>query len=1656
LKARSARPKAADSPKAEGSLWSLPDEAKPSKPQLWKPASKSITGLWRDADVEQKKQKLLWSQKAAKRTTEKKPERHEATYKPSYKPVVKVSGEMWTRQQENEKPTSATGWMSRAVNEVKRQVSKEHQWPEMIVRKGKLIVGGSPPQHLEEPTHQRPVLRHSHSSRTLIVETQGPEASVERVEVKIAGRLWNTRTPSPAPPPAPETPLWAPETASRTTAAIPEGISAATTPKKQTFDLPKVSGSLWNRQQPRDVVVKRGKVVVGSHLWDHAEPVQKPALRSSKSSMTIVAVEMTPGIDDAKMVEVKVAGRLWTATAPEPAEPPVVPASPLWTKESAMRTTDAIPERVIPAPRKASLDLPKLSGSLWNMQPSDVVVKKGKVVIGSHLWDHQSAHHAPVVRQSTHSRTLFPVVMDEEERNDEVSVKVGGRLWTARAPSDVRSVPTAPESPLWSKETARRTTEAIPERVAPVPRSTNVDLPKVAGSLWSTRDIAVKKGKVVVSSSLWGQSARPAQHSLPRRSHSSLVVVNVKEKEELPVVEKVEVKIGGRLWTAAMSHTPAPVIIDVPTSPLWTKQTASRTTTATPERVTPAPRKMSVDLPRVNGSLWDKHIPRDVVVRKGKIVVVRNNLWSHHNNDRVQPVLRTSRSSRMLLVEPEREQEEKEEVKVKVAGRLWSAPRPETLPATVTEEPKSPLWTKETAERSTAAVPERIAPVAPKKSSSHELPKVTGSLWDGRDVVVKKGKVVVSDRLWGQSEPVARPVMQTARSSRTVVAVEEEDEKVVKVEVKVGGRLWSAARSRAVSPAPDAVEPPKTSLWTPEAASRTTTAIPERVMPAPRKMSVQLPKATGPLWDTKRDVVVRKGKIVVDGLWNQHPKTAVPHHVVRKSKSSVVVFGVEREEMEEVKEKFEVKVGGRLWTAAVPTPAVTMEEETPLWTAATAVRTTTAAPVKTTPAPRKKIEHLPKVGGSLWAIQELHPQIKKGKVVFPTSLWSHQDQQHAPVLRRPRSSRTLFVHSRSDEEEVEVEKVKVKVAGRLWSATPSFSPSVPTVSSDIQLWTAPSPPTPAPKPVELQLAVTEPLPRPKKPTAGHTVPKASGSLWNNRSIAVKRGKVVVSENLWKQNHLAPRPVLRKSSSSRVLNVLPAEVEVEQSTWQVKVGGRLWKAETTGDVAPTVVAPLWTKETAERTTTALPERVATAPRRASIDLPKVVGTLWNGRDVTVKKGKVVVSNQLWCDHESSVVAVKKARSSRVVVPAEDKEAEEMIEVNVAGRLWTAPALTRVAAAVMSDAPLWTPETALRTTAAIPERGATAPRKMSLDLPKAIGSLWDQDISIQKRKIVINPSGLWNEPSLRPAPVLRRSTSSRMLVPASQHEHREDVTIVVAGRLWTASTAAPPPPEQDSQTLWARPSSPPTITDSSEHDDTFSKYMPLPAREIVVKKTRGGAHSVIVSGSLWSHQPTTTYRQVEISVAGRLWTAPMPAPPTRKLWTPTPEDAAEEPTVSQRLLWRRNTASRTTDAAPQRGISVPRKRSDDLPTATGALWGELEEIPPLSRMSTAASSASESEAEEKAQDVKVALRRIRSGRLWQPITEAGAELEGRVFGVNGKKGVVVVGQQRRDRYFSLGAAKREEVNPVFMETLRIGSLRRKLRVTATNVDEERERA
>ncbi|KAI5856516.1 hypothetical protein BZA05DRAFT_388836 [Tricharina praecox] len=736
---------------------------------------------------------------------------------------------------------------------------------------------------------------------------------------------------------------------------------------------------------------------------------------------------------------------------------------------------------------------------------------------------------------------------------------------------------------------------------------------------------------------------------------------------------------------------------------------------------------------------------------------------------------------------------------------------------------------------------------------------------------------------------------------------------------------------------------------------------------------------------------------------------------MKRAASSVVMYGVERMEEEEKTLKVEVKVGGRLWTAALPVAApVVTHPPAPLWTAATASRTTTAVPERVETAPRKKSDYLPKATGSLWAKVDI--TVKKGRVVvFTNSLWDQQPERlQRPAMKRVTSSVVVRGFERKAEEKEGV-KVEVKVGGRLWTAAlPVAAPIV--THPPAPLWTAAT----ASRTTTTIPERVETAPRKKS----DYLPKAIGSLWSVRIVEVKKAKIVLPGALWQADAAAFCPVLQKSSStsSRSLTVAPPRKLVDDR-WKVVVGGRLWTAEAIPVVvAPSLVkVPLWSKETAERTTDAVPERIATAQRKMGGELKKATGSLWNLRDVQVEKAEVVVAAEgLWGSQECYRRAERKSLTA--------------VGVAMANRLWNAPVPKSV---VVEDAPspLWRPATASRTTTAVPERGMPVPRKMVSDPPKASGSLWSiRDVEIKPAKIVVD-GGLWQ-------------AEGSPFVECSQLP--TEVKPEVAGRLWTATSAPAPPPPPPTETLWSAPALPPVIMEKPEHSE-FSKYTAsLPPRE-AAKRNPVGTHTSKATGSLWSPDPIPEANYA-IHVGGRLWAVHHTAPPSpaqsSKLWTPrtTPSPPLPAPAESQQLLWHAATASRTTTAKPGRSLSISRKRSVNLHKATGSLWGEPERdnnnnddelplpVPSLSRTSTVSDSSEDDDDEY-----------IPVVRMWQPVASSG------------RKGVVVLGQQSRARYYSsfagaaagAGAGAREQQQQVFLE--RVG--RGKVRVSSASASTEK---
>lgn len=1005
----------------------------------------------------------VWIRETASRTTEARPERGATAQRKTSTTVTPASGNMWENRN-------------------------------IVVRKGRVVVSAEQLWNAPESASQqppRPVFRQTNKRTVLATEDTRALWTTLVPEIVTPPRDTTTTTTTTTTSSTTAVPLWTPEAASRTTTATPE--RTITAPRKQSIDLPKATGSLWNLQLPEDIVVKKGKVVVsgsGSEgLWTHDEESHAPhALRRTTSSITVRGIEMTDAKDDVETVEVKVAGRLWTASLkrPQSPAPPTDQAAPLWVKDTAKRTTTAVPERGIVVPRKTTAELPKATGSLW--EGRSVVVKKGKVVVDSALWDGSdiATEAAPVLRHSKSSRTLIAV--QDEDNHPKIEVQVAGRLWIAETPKQPEIPAAQLNIPLWSSATASRTTDASPARIpAPqkkvTPTSESLTVPKAEGSLWDGRDIIVRKGKVVVNSSmsLWSHNEAAARPAL-RRSTSSITVIPV-EKEEVRAA--IEVKVAGRLWTARV-EPPAPKIT-TPPSPLWSKETAKRTTTAVPERVVTAPRKMSVDLPKATGSLWSG---RDVVVKKGKVVVTPTPhllpaLWGNTS----RPVLRRQKSS-VTVIPVEVAPVEPKKLEISVAGRLWTA----AVPPPVIIHAPVPLWAPHTASRTTTAVPERVN-TAPRKAT--HPPKATGSLWKAQDVVVKKHSVVVNPlALWTKPVEEHAPVIRKSKSRITLTPLVIDTPVQQVATVKVAGRLWTAA----LPAAPVAVSEPQSPLWAASTASRTTSAVPERVQTAPRKAPIDLPKATGSLWQN-RQITIKKGRIIVsEELVNSHLQPALEQQpaILRRQTSSRTIVALSEDS---TPAPAPLRVAGRIITPSRnPSRAVSRasspQRRPSLWT-------------PTSPGSSDPRDVIPANYNVTIAHNKIHLLTSSSTSTEFGDYHTERATPPAPLNLKE----TLWSPPASP----------VRLASPI---LPSFTWSKHTASR-----------TTTQPPVKGVIVA-------KKMRGGNAVQVASGALWNET-----------------QEQQEDRPVVRRAKSSRTLRAVSREEsEQQEPQFAISVGGRIMTAQ----------------------------------------------------------------------------------------------------------------------------------------------------------------------------------------------------------------------------------------------------------------------------------------------------------------------------------------------------------------------------------------------------------------------------------------------------------------------------------------------------------------
>lgn len=312
------------------------------------------------------------------------------------------------------------------------------------------------------------------------------------------------------------------------------------------------------------------------------------------------------------------------------------------------------------------------------------------------------------------------------------------------------------KKPLWSKERASRTTAKVPQRspLAIVRISDDLTLPKATGDLWKPNSPVRQAPVLWTAPKPVTQSAKPAKPTatlLWGQGSGSKTTTAVAERTKVPFIpsDAPLAQVSGSLWNPKSADGPiglwkrpikaVAVTTVAPSVPLWAARTASRTTSAVPQRL-PVPKKKdtrSIILPPATGSLWQ---PPKRTLEKGlwkapapptRRPRSASLLWASHSAARTTTAIpvRTTVPKRLI-----------EEPLKTVSGTLWKAPSNEpkeglwkrTIPtvATYRKTSTTSLWSKESASRTTSAKPER-APFVPKviDEKSLTLLPATGDLW---------------------------------------------------------------------------------------------------------------------------------------------------------------------------------------------------------------------------------------------------------------------------------------------------------------------------------------------------------------------------------------------------------------------------------------------------------------------------------------------------------------------------------------------------------------------------------------------------------------------------------------------------------------------------------------------------------------------------------------------------------------------------------------------------------------------------------------------------------------------------------------------------------------------------------------------------------------
>ncbi|CAZ79328.1 unnamed protein product [Tuber melanosporum] len=622
-------------PPVTGSLWTPPSKSNPCPPRLWTPSSVTLKGLWSfnnktpSLAILTRKNDPLWSKHNA-------PESifstlaTESRRAPPTRPDVTVSmaGPLWTSSPVEIQPqlwrplkkTDERLWTAEGTTSPLSQIANPKVERTPLWSKENSIVA---------PIFSDLSLVSLRSKRDIFTKTLPAVKEglwTKRIDLPEVSRdttgLWGTTEELPkmeaASRRAPM--LWNKEGITAPIFAHLPADSARSKKDTSSIVLPVFTEPMWKKE-----AVLRAK----PELW---KPAPKPTGLWDANAKTKTLAQMS--------FEKKAKG------------------SPLWKKEGARRTTNAVPIRTNTAvrlPDKAAL--PKMVGGLWKpkiaVKPFPQLwtrrrsMRVEKQPVGVLLWTRETALRTT---EATPERTKVSFIPSDSPLS-----KVSGNLWQKKTPEGprglwkkpIKTIPSAirPSVPLWSREKASRRTAAVPERLALVPKKSllvQADPPKASGTLWEPKAKAAPKGLWVkpaviatkptaIRTVLWtAASASRTTSAAPVRSAVPKRVI----EEPLPMVsgnmwQKKSPKKSKGLWKREIKTVGT--FRKTVNTPLWSREGAARTTTAVPERAPFVPKPTSTKpLEPAIGDLWQPSLTEKEVITlwKQKPVVCRVGVWN--------------------------------------------------------------------------------------------------------------------------------------------------------------------------------------------------------------------------------------------------------------------------------------------------------------------------------------------------------------------------------------------------------------------------------------------------------------------------------------------------------------------------------------------------------------------------------------------------------------------------------------------------------------------------------------------------------------------------------------------------------------------------------------------------------------------------------------------------------------------------------------------------------------------------------------------------------------------------------------------------------------------------------------------------------------------